>query len=112
MKNISYLVWLLTVSITYAQEPAIEWLNFFGGNNYDLSSSIEQTVDGGYIVGGSTSSNDGDVIGHHGGIDFWVVKLDDTGNIQWQKALGGSNDDVVRSIQQTVDGGFIVAGFS
>ena len=58
-------------------------------------------------------SNDGDVSGHHGWLyDYWIVKLDTNGNIVWQKSLGGSDDDEAYSIQQTTDGGFIVAGYS
>ncbi len=53
-----------------------------------------------------------DVSGNHGEEDFWIVKLDGFGTIQWQKSLGGSEDDHARSIQQTTDGGYIVAGDS
>src|SRR5690606_33407927 len=63
-------------------------------------------------VAGQSKSNDGDVTGNHGSHDCWVVKLDHTGNIQWQKSLGGSSIDVAHSIQQTADGGYILAGYS
>ncbi|HXK91883.1 MAG TPA: hypothetical protein PLA75_07400, partial [Bacteroidales bacterium] len=48
--------------------------------------------------------------GNHGGGDYWVVKLDSSGTIQWQKCLGGTDNDEAKSIQQTSDGGYIVAG--
>ena len=51
-----------------------------------------------------------DVSGNHGSDDFWIVKLDGSGNIQWQKSLGGSGEDRAQSIQLTIDGGYIVAG--
>ncbi|MFA5620118.1 MAG: T9SS type A sorting domain-containing protein [Weeksellaceae bacterium] len=83
-----------------------------GGSGFDWATSIQQTTDGGYIVAGYSDSNDGDVTGNHGWLDYWVVKLDSTGNIQWQKSLGGSNNDFAYSIQQTTDGGYVVAGYS
>src|SRR5664280_2681071 len=52
------------------------------------------------------------VTGNHGGYDYWVVKLDTSGNIVWQKSLGGSVNDYAYSIQQTSDGDYIVAGAS
>jgi len=90
----------------------IEWKKTLGGSDYDKAYSIQQTNDGGYIVVGHTWSNDGDVSGNHGGEDYWVVKLDSNGYIEWQKALGGSNYDNAYSIQQTNDGGYIVAGWA
>jgi hypothetical protein len=57
---------------------AIVWQKTLGGTSDDWLSSIQQTADEGYIVAGDTKSNDGDVIGNHGGRDFWVVKLSNT----------------------------------
>jgi len=91
----------------------IEWQKTLGGSGTEDAMSVQQTADGGYIVGGYTDSNDGDVTGNHGGNDAWVVKLSTTGIIKWQKALGGSTGwDQANSIQQTADFGYIVAGFS
>jgi len=90
----------------------LEWQKCLGGTCYEKAYSIQQTSDGGYIVAGYTGSNDGDVSGNHGSRDYWIVKLDETGNIQWQKCLGGSDDDTAYSIQQTSDGGYIVAGYT
>ncbi|MGB4094948.1 MAG: T9SS type A sorting domain-containing protein, partial [Bacteroidales bacterium] len=89
-----------------------EWQKCLGGTNDDEANSIQQTSDGGFIVGGETLSNDGDVSGNHGEIDAWVVKLNSSGNILWQKCLGGTGWDWENSIQQTSDGGFIVAGYT
>lgn len=90
----------------------IQWQKCLGGSGTDQASSIQQTTDGGYIVAGQSESKNGDVSGNHGGYDYWVVKLDNKGNIQWQKSLGGSGDEWAQSIQQTTDGGYIVAGRS
>lgn len=90
----------------------IVWQKTMGGTDHDRAASIQQTIDGGYIIAGNTSSNNGDVTGYHGTsfLDGWVVKLNATGTIVWQKALGGSSDDFASSIQPTSDGGYIVAG--
>ncbi|GHV40442.1 hypothetical protein FACS1894187_21380 [Synergistales bacterium] len=93
-------------------EPFIEWQRSLGGADFDLAWSIQQTFDGGYIVAGWSLSNDGDVSGNHGNLDYWIVKLKADGTIDWQKSLGGTIDDYVQSIQQTSDGGYIVAGYS
>ena len=88
------------------------WQKCLGGSNLDQGISIQQTTDGGFIVAGSSGSIDDDVSGNHGSSDYWIVKLDASGNLVWQKSLGGSQPDIAASIQQTYDGGFIVAGYS
>ncbi|MCE3077210.1 T9SS type A sorting domain-containing protein [Chryseobacterium gwangjuense] len=90
----------------------ILWQKSLGGSAGDAASSVRQTSDGGYIVAGSSSSNNGDVTGNHGSSDFWIVKLDTSGNLQWQKSFGGSNEEIAQSIRQTTDGGYIVAGYT
>jgi Secretion system C-terminal sorting domain len=90
----------------------IQWQKTLGGSGSDEANSIQQTADSGYILVGSTSSNNGDVFGNHGKYDYWAVKLSDTGGILWQKTLGGSEVDRATSVQQAIDGGYIVAGTS
>jgi len=107
---------ILFVPYSFSQAPGIQWQKCLGGTNEDDPFSIRQTADGGYIVAGSSKSNDGDVTGNHSsGIpyeDFWVAKIDLTGHLQWQKSLGGTNKDVANSIRQCSDGGYIVAGYT
>jgi len=98
--------------ISFSQVPTIQWQKSFGGTNLDMAYAIQQTADGGYIVAGGTVSNDGDVTQNNGGLNYWIIKLDNTGGIQWQKNYGGSGNDVAKSIKQTNDGGYIVAGCS
>jgi hypothetical protein len=88
------------------------WQKCLGGTLSDHANSIQQTADGGYILAGSTYSDDGDVSGNHGTDDYWVVKLDEFGNIQWQKCLGGTDYDQPKSIKQTFDSGYIICGYS
>ena len=90
----------------------IEWQKSLGGSSFDAGSSIQLTSDGGYIIAGSSSSNDGDVSGNHNSQDCWVVKLSSIGAIEWQKSLGGSSADQAGFIQQTSDGGYVFAGWS
>ena len=101
---------------------ALQWQKSLGGMLDDIANSIVLTPDGGYILSGSSKSNDGDVSGHHGPIDtlddavtqadYWVAKLDASGNLQWQKSLGGTANDVSTSVETTSDGGYIVGGHS
>lgn len=88
------------------------WQKSLGGTASEEANSIVQTTDGGYIIAGYTLSNDFDVSGNHGNRDYWVVKLNAVGDIEWQKTLGGTGTDTANSIQQTSDGGYIVAGQS
>jgi len=90
----------------------LQWQKTFGGSGADLASSVQQTNEGGYIVAGSTESNDGDVSGNHGLGDYWILKLSAAGSLEWQKILGGSYGDHAHSILQTTEGGYIVAGGS
>lgn len=105
----SFLI-ILTGFAAHAQAPEIEWQKSYGGTNAEEARSVQQTADGGYIIAGVSSSNDGDASGNHGDMDYWIVKLNDTGAIQWQKTLGGGIGDYAWAIQQAADVGYIVAG--
>jgi uncharacterized repeat protein (TIGR01451 family) len=90
----------------------VVWQKCLGGSQGDGGTYLERAGDG-YILLGSTSSNDGDVLGLHGtGTDIWVAKLDRNGNIEWQKCLGGSGYDRPVAIKQSTDGGYIVTGIT
>lgn len=106
------LAFSIPIAATATTTPEIEWSKSFGGSGYDSVISSQQTTDGGYIMAVQSDSNDGDVAGNHGGYDAWIVKLTSNGEISWSKCLGGSNADCAYSIQQTNDGGYIVAGVS
>ncbi|MEO6166918.1 MAG: T9SS type A sorting domain-containing protein [Chitinophagales bacterium] len=90
----------------------IVWQKSLGGSEEDEAYTVQQTADGGFIVAGNAESSDGDVTVNHGEEDYWIVKLDADGNLMWQKSLGGSEEDEAYSVQQTVDGGYIIAGES
>lgn len=100
------------------------WQRTIGGSGQEKLLSIAQTKDGGYILGGTSSSNTSEpdekgVIDKYGksedsrgSLDYWVVKLDTKGEIKWQKTLGGQYVDELKSIEQTNDKGYILGGYS
>ena len=88
------------------------WENNYGGSGYDSANAIRETSDGGYVVAGSSTSADGDVGGNKGNDDFWIIKIDGTGNLQWEENIGGSDWDFPTAIQQTSDNGYVVSGSS
>ncbi|RZS99552.1 fibronectin type III domain-containing protein [Aquimarina brevivitae] len=94
------------------QNGILDWEVNYGGGGNEGANSIQQTMDEGYIVAGFTSSSNGDVGGNNGSLDYWIIKLDTTGSLVWEKNLGGSGIDIARAIEQTNDGGYIVAGSS
>ena len=100
--------WIIKINST----GTLQWQKSLGGNKIDVVATILQTSDDGYIIGGSSRSDNGDVSGNHGNADYWIVKLNNAGIIQWQKCLGGSNDDYDILLSLTTDGGYIAVGFS
>lgn len=95
----------------------IEWDNTIGGLNTDAGSSIQQTADGNYILGGYSGSDigrDKTEINIGGGAypDYWILKLNPSGNVIWQNTIGGERDDVLAITRQTPDGGYILGGHS
>lgn len=112
--------WIIKLNAKGAEQ----WQRTIGGSGQELLQSIIPTSDGGYIVGGSSSSNKSgklhngldDLFGKkensYGGLDYFVVKLDNKGEIEWQKSYGGQYADELRSIVQARDGGFLLGGSS
>jgi hypothetical protein len=88
-------------------ENESKWVKTFGGSDwedYDVAYSVQETSDGGYILAGETTSYGA------GSYDAWFIKTDAKGNEQWDKTFGGSDWDVAYSVQETSDGGYILAG--
>ncbi|RZJ50947.1 MAG: T9SS type A sorting domain-containing protein [Flavobacterium sp.] len=121
--------WVIKLNAAGAEQ----WQRTIGGNGQDELLSAFQTKDGGYILGGSSSSNppsllDTNVEGKiattfkedlynkseksRGNMDYWIVKLNKEGTIEWQKTYGGQYADILRSLEQTADNGYILAGYS
>lgn len=105
-----YDYWVVKLS----EDGNIEWQNTAGGANDDFLYCIIQTSDGGYLLGGTSESEiSGDKNeSSRGGLDFWIVKLDEDGSVSWQNTLGGSGYDWFHSAVQTDDGGFLLGGYT
>jgi hypothetical protein len=119
MRIILLLGLLGITSVVYTQAPNIEWQKCLGGSDNEPVASntpnyIQKTKDGGYILISDTRSGDGDVTNFFGGNawggDIWIVKLESTGDIQWQRSLGGGGDDYSYSVTETIDSNFIILG--
>lgn len=95
-----------------AQTPLIEWEKSFGGTDFDIPTSSFRTSDNGYIITGTSNSDDGDLTVNYGSNDYWVIKISSEGNLEWQKSLGGSNGETSYDVIQTKDSGYIISGFS
>jgi hypothetical protein len=88
----------------------LEWSHYFGGNFTDTPYGVVQTDDNGYIVVGSSDSEDTDISSNIGTYDFWVIKISESGDLVWEKSFGGSQIDEARAIVKTNDGNYIIAG--
>jgi hypothetical protein len=91
-------------------QGAILWQHCYGGSQDDEGADIAELPDGGFVVAGSTSSNDGDVSGGHGQSDAWVIRLDAAGALVWQRSLGGSYSDLAQAVVALPDMGCFVGG--
>ena len=87
-----------------ADGPAVQWEKTFGGSSLDVGLSVQQTSDGGFIIAGVYP-----ILWCSQMTNVYLVKTDPNGNLLWQKTFGGSSDDYGHSVQQTSDGGFIIA---
>lgn len=81
-----------------------QWSKKFGGRDTDWTVSVQQTTDDGYILAGATESYG------TGGEDVWLIKTDEKGNEKWSRTFGGKSDDFGLSVQQTLDGGYLIVG--
>ncbi|RTY86619.1 T9SS type B sorting domain-containing protein [Flavobacterium sp. GT3R68] len=103
-------MWIIKVD----QSGNIMWQKTLGGSGLDWLDSMIKTPDGGYILEGSSLSNiSGNKTENSRGLgDYWIVKIDSSGNIVWQRTIGGDNGDYCNSIVATSDGNYMVSGFS
>ncbi|MDD2965650.1 MAG: hypothetical protein PHU33_17035, partial [Bacteroidales bacterium] len=89
----------------------IEWTQCYGGSDYDGVTRLIEVADG-YVFGGYTMSDDGQVTGWHGGDDIWIVKIDFQGSIVWQKCLGGTRNEYIKNISKESDGSYVLFGIT
>ncbi|MCP3685681.1 MAG: T9SS type A sorting domain-containing protein [bacterium] len=109
MKSFIILFWLSGLclsSVIHAAPGDTLWTRTYGGALEDIGYPMQQTSDGGYIIAGYTKSFGA------GDLDFYAVKTDSVGDTLWTRTYGGSLNDHARSVQQTDDGGYILAGYT
>jgi len=100
-------IWLLKLNA----DGEILWSKTYGGSLDDRATKLINTNDGGFAISGFTRSNDGDITINNGFYDYWLLKLDASGNIIWEKTYGFNGNDQGQSVIQTTDGGYFLTGF-
>ena len=103
-----YDIWVVKFNNT----GTVLWKKCLGGSGEEAALSAHQTIYGGCIIVGYSTSTDHDVSGNHGGVDVWIIKLSSLGVIEWQNSYGGSSSDVGLSIITTPEGGYIFTGYT
>ena len=122
MKN-QFLMMVIILSVLISQNCCKEsggevpdeetpWSRLYGGSSNEFACDIKPTIDGGYAVFGQTMSVDKDVTVNHGDWDFWLVKLDKDGMLDWQKTYGGSYFDRANAFTHKKDGGYVLTGMT
>jgi protein involved in ribonucleotide reduction len=95
---------MLSAKQVWAASSMDGWTKTYGGNGEDVAFDLVHTNDGGYALAGVTNSSGA------GNYDFWLVKTDSSGNMQWNRPYGGTGNDVASALVQTTDGGYALAG--
>jgi len=103
-----YEAWSASLLLKIDSSGNLQWFKLYGvaSDNNSAVTSIIQTRDGGFALAGATNINSS------GGLDFWLLKTDAAGNLQWNKTYGGPEDEEAKSLFQTADGGYILAGYT
>ncbi|QLG45351.1 hypothetical protein [Costertonia aggregata] len=104
----SYDFWVLKIDMN----GKLVWEKSYGGTGIEISYDIAKTNDGAYVVTGNTFSVDADISKNNGESDIWLIKIDENGNLLWEKTYGGSGFDAAENVSVTTDGGFILSGNS
>lgn len=106
---------LAAPSFLFSQQKecvTVEWSRNYGGFLNDSANDVIQTNDGGFVAVGFSRSSNFDVSQNYGKSDYWVLKVDSIGDVEWEKNFGGSENDIASSVVQAPDGGYLVAGGS
>jgi hypothetical protein len=88
------------------------WQKTLGGSGHEAAFGLVTTKDGGHLIVGSGNNNDGDLVGGHGGVDGFVMKLDGQGNKQWSKLIGGTGWETAPAIIPSKDGGYLIGAYT
>ena len=106
MLSVLAAVFGVAISVFAQPHPNIQWTNTYGGGTDDIACSVIETSDGGYALTGNCTSYGA------GNWDFWLVKTNSMGERQWARTYGGSNWDGAKTVIQTQDGGYFLAGYT
>lgn len=101
-------LWLIKIT----PDGDLIWEKTFGGSSFDVGRAIVKTQDSGFLIAGSSRSQDGDLSENHGQNDAWVLKVNESGNIEWQQTLGGSNIDFSYSVTELNNKKVVLVGES
>ena len=93
-------------------EGVVEWRNYYGGTSNDRSYDATELANGNFVLVGTSESVDVDITDPQGSYDVWVVTIDATGNLLWEKSLGGSEIDGANAVLQNAEGNIVVFGNS
>lgn len=104
----SYDFWVVRIS----NEGDLLWEKSYGGSGIEVSYDIAATADGAYVVVGNTFSTDGDIGRNNGESDIWMIKINEAGDLLWERNFGGSGFDSAQGVSLCADGGFVIAGNS
>lgn len=104
----SYDFWVVRIS----NEGDLLWEKSYGGSGIEVSYDITATADGAYVVVGNTFSTDGDIGRNNGESDIWMIKINEAGDLLWERNFGGSGFDSAQGVSLCADGGFVIAGNS
>ena len=102
----SYDFWIVKID----KNGTLVWEKSYGGKEIDESYQIIRTAEGNFLIVGETRSSDQDVSSQKGGADIWVLKIDDSGEMLWEKTYGGASFDAAKAITLTNDGNYLIAG--
>jgi len=106
MRKFTFVLLICIYGNLFGQAPDTLWTKTYGGNAIEEAHSVHQTTDGGYIIGGYTESFSA------GQYDGYLIRTDSKGEILWTKTFGRNHEDIIRSVQQTLDDEFIIAGWT
>jgi hypothetical protein len=101
-------LWLIKIT----PEGTLLWEKTMGGTNFDVGRSISKTQDNGFLISGSSRSNDGNLTTNKGQNDAWVLKIDRAGDLEWQKSIGGSETDFFNAVVELNNQTIVAVGDS
>jgi hypothetical protein len=99
-------IWIVKID----SAGVIIWQKSYGGTGTDAPFGLARTDDSAYVIAGYSDSKDGDVTGNHGLMDYWVLKINDTGKVLWENSYGSPQNEDVNTVTVTKDGGYIIGG--